>query len=59
METLELQLRKDFYAQIDSLQVHDPNQSWPTLTLLTKEELHELETMWVELRIWKQKQSRL
>lgn len=57
MESLELQLRKDFYAQIHSLQVHSHDQSLSTLTLLTKEELQELETMWIELCIWKKNQS--
>ena len=42
METLELQLKKDFYAQIDSVQAYNQDQSFSTLNLLTKEELQEL-----------------
>ncbi|MCL9781165.1 hypothetical protein M9194_06960 [Vibrio sp. S4M6] len=57
METLEIQLKKDFYAHIDSAQAYNQSQSFPTLNLLTQEELQELETVWIELCLWQRQQS--
>ncbi|ADT86907.1 hypothetical protein J0676_01010 [Vibrio sp. Vb2880] len=51
------QLKKDFYAQISALQSCTLPQSKPTLSILTPEELKELEQLWVELAVWKKTQS--
>jgi len=51
------QLRKDFYAQISSLQAYTLPQTKPTLSLLTEEELQELEAMWIAHSVWKTKQN--
>ncbi|WP_428772385.1 hypothetical protein [Vibrio sp.] len=57
MDSLVSQLKKDFYAQLSALQAYTLPQSQPTLSLLTKEELAELENIWVELKVWKKKQT--
>lgn len=57
VETNKSQLRKDFYAQISHLQAYTLPQTKPTLSLLTEEELQELEAMWVEHSVWKIKQN--
>lgn len=57
MDSLISQLKKDFYAQISSLQSYTLPQSKPTLSLLTEEELRELENVWIELSVWKKKQT--
>ncbi|EGA70393.1 hypothetical protein VISI1226_22525 [Vibrio sinaloensis DSM 21326] len=57
MESNKAQLRKDFYAQISHLQAYSLPQTKPTLSLLTEEELLELESLWVELSVWKKKQN--
>ncbi|WP_175443202.1 hypothetical protein [Vibrio sonorensis] len=57
MDSLLTQLKKDFYAQISSLQSCTLPQSQPTLSLLTEEELQELEHVWVELSVWKRNQT--
>lgn len=51
------QLKKDFYAQISAVQSYTLPQSKPTLSILTPEELKELEQLWVELAVWKKSQS--
>ncbi|MBY8137514.1 hypothetical protein KW500_11840 [Vibrio fluvialis] len=51
------QLKKDFYAQISALQSCSLPQTKPTLSILTAEELKELEQLWVELTVWKKTQS--
>lgn len=51
------QLKKDFYAQISALQSYSLPQSKSTLSILTPEELKELEQLWVELAVWKKTQS--
>lgn len=51
------QLKKDFYAQISAFQSYTLSQEKPTLSLLTAEELKELEQVWVELTVWKKTQS--
>ncbi|HAS63377.1 MAG TPA: hypothetical protein DCS35_12935 [Vibrio sp.] len=56
MEPLLLQLKKDFYMNISSLQAYTLPHSQPTLNLLTEEELKELEHVWVELSVWQRSQ---
>ncbi|MGC9421448.1 hypothetical protein [Vibrio sp.] len=51
------QLKKDFYAQIGAFQSHSLPQEKTTLSLLTSEELKQLEEIWVELTVWKKSQS--
>lgn len=51
------QLKKEFYAQLSALQIHSAPQSKPTLSVLTDEELRQLEQMWIELCVWKKSQS--
>ncbi len=50
-------LKKSFYEQISSLQPYNLPQSKPTLSLLTDEELKELEQLWIEFVVWKNSQS--
>lgn len=59
MDTNISKLRKDFYAQISSLQAYSLPQTKPTLSLLTEEELQVLEALWIELSMWKKKQKPL
>ncbi|MCK6261812.1 hypothetical protein KP803_00830 [Vibrio sp. ZSDE26] len=58
VENLILQLKKDFYAKLGFIHSNDFAESDPTLSLLTDEEIKVIESAWVELAIWKQKQSR-
>jgi hypothetical protein len=51
------QLKKDFYTRLSSLQGYTVPQSDSTLSLLTDEELQELQNRWVELKVWKKSQS--
>ncbi|MCG3722134.1 hypothetical protein EXA23_09630 [Vibrio cincinnatiensis] len=51
------QLKKDFYAQISAFQSYPLSQEKTTLSLLTAEELKQLEQIWVELTVWKKSQS--
>ncbi|MDA0147764.1 hypothetical protein [Vibrio sp. LaRot3] len=57
MESLLVQLKKDFYTHISSLQAYTLPQTKPTLTVLTDEELRELEHVWVELSVWQRQQA--
>ncbi len=57
MESLLVQLKKDFYKNISSLQAYTLPQSQPTLIVLTEEELAELEHVWVELSVWQRNQA--
>lgn len=57
MDTLLLQLKKDFYMNISSLQAYTLPHSQPTLNLLTEEELKQLEHVWVELSVWQRNQA--
>ncbi|WP_162063065.1 hypothetical protein [Vibrio taketomensis] len=57
MESLLVQLKKDFYKNISSLQAYTLPQSQPTLNVLTEEELAELEHVWVELSVWQRNQA--
>ncbi|WP_194435664.1 hypothetical protein [Vibrio fluminensis] len=56
METLLIQLKKDFYRNISALQANTLPHSEPTLNVLTDEELKELEHVWVELSVWQRNQ---
>ncbi|WP_167469888.1 hypothetical protein [Vibrio aquaticus] len=51
------QLRNDFYARIQAVQAYALPQTKPTLSLLSEEELRELETLWIELSVWKSQQD--
>ncbi|EMK6869365.1 hypothetical protein IG549_13840, partial [Vibrio cholerae] len=51
------QLKKEFYAQLSALQAHSAPQSKPTLSVLTDEELRQLEQIWIELSVWKKSQN--
>lgn len=51
------QLREDFYAQISAVQSYALPQTKPTLSLLTDEELRELEACWIALSVWKNQQD--
>ncbi|WP_394144192.1 hypothetical protein [Vibrio atypicus] len=57
MDTNKAQLRKDFYAQISNIQSTAHLQTMSTLALLTEEELHELESLWIEHAVWKTTQN--
>ncbi|MCW8332923.1 hypothetical protein [Vibrio paucivorans] len=57
MESLISQLKKDFYARLNLLQRNALPHTKPTLSFLTEEELRELETVWVELSVWKVNQK--
>lgn len=57
MEAVISQLKKDFYAHLKSSNGAVPGDAPQTISLLTKEELAELENIWVELAVWKQKQA--
>ncbi|MCZ4294026.1 MULTISPECIES: hypothetical protein [Vibrio] len=50
-------LREDFYAHISAIQAYALPQSKPTLSLLTDEEVRELEACWIELSVWKNQQD--
>lgn len=50
-------LREDFYAHISAIQAYALPQSKPTLSLLTEEEVQELEACWIELSVWKNQQD--
>ncbi|WP_216835620.1 hypothetical protein, partial [Vibrio aestuarianus] len=52
-----MQLKKDFYAQIDSPKESSSPSSQTTLALLTEEEIQQLEQIWIELAVWKRNQS--
>jgi|TARA_Y100001956_G_scaffold11867_1_gene11061 hypothetical protein len=49
-------LKKEFYSHVQSEQWADKYSAKSTVSLLTQEELAELENAWIQLVIWKQKQ---
>ncbi|MFC5077998.1 hypothetical protein VTH8203_02885 [Vibrio thalassae] len=57
MEAVINQLKKDFYAHLNSSHGASSGELSQTISLLTKEELAELENVWVQLAVWKQKQA--
>lgn len=52
MESIISQLKKDFKKQVFSFSIDAPERS--TTSILTEEELNELQNAWVQLTIWKQ-----
>ncbi|WP_021020374.1 hypothetical protein [Vibrio gazogenes] len=57
MDSQVTQLKKDFYQQIMSQHAYAfPNTS-STLSLLTDEELEQIERVWIELIMWKKAQT--
>ncbi len=57
MDSVILQLKKDFYSQIRALQSSNLPQVTSTLAVLTDEEIQELEAVWIELAVWKRSQT--
>ncbi|MGR5094466.1 hypothetical protein ACPV5O_05675 [Vibrio maritimus] len=57
MEAVISQLKKDFYAHLRSSNGASASSTSKTMSLLTEEELAELENVWVQLAVWKQKQA--
>ncbi|GAL30136.1 hypothetical protein JCM19239_2552 [Vibrio variabilis] len=57
MEAVISQLKKDFYAHLRSSNGASASSTSKTMSLLTEEELTELENVWVQLAVWKQKQA--
>ncbi|MGR5211106.1 hypothetical protein ACPV4A_11190 [Vibrio rotiferianus] len=57
MDSVISQLKKDFYSQIRALQSPKLPQVTSTLAILSDEELQELENAWIELVVWKNKQT--
>ncbi len=51
------QLKKDFYAQIGTLHSYTLPTEKSSLSVLTQEEIKELEQIWVELAVWKRSQD--
>ncbi|MDW6003866.1 hypothetical protein [Vibrio mangrovi] len=57
MDPQVIQLKKDFYQQIMTQHSYTfPNTS-STLSLLTDEELEQIERVWIELIMWKKSQT--
>ncbi len=50
-------LKEAFHEQISSLQPYTATQSKSTLSLLTAEELKELEQIWIDFTMWKKTQN--
>ncbi|KII79495.1 hypothetical protein [Vibrio renipiscarius] len=57
MESILVQLRQEFYSHIRSLQAYAQPNSQPTLSVLTEDELKELEHAWIELSVWQRAQA--
>ncbi|HCM1036863.1 TPA: hypothetical protein N2810_002319 [Vibrio parahaemolyticus] len=57
MDSVILQLKKDFYSQIRAFQTPKLPQVTSTLAVLTDEEIQELEAAWIELTVWKRSQT--
>ncbi|MDN3679883.1 hypothetical protein QWZ04_06005 [Vibrio tapetis subsp. quintayensis] len=55
MEPVVTQLKKDFQARIWAMPANNGANS--TLSILTKEELNELENIWVQLVMWQKEQA--
>ncbi|PWI31963.1 hypothetical protein DI392_18230 [Vibrio albus] len=49
------QLKKDFHANIQAATQRTESSS--SISLLTREELSELESVWIQLCVWKQNQA--
>ncbi|MCF7360554.1 MULTISPECIES: hypothetical protein [Vibrio] len=50
-------LKEAFHEQISSLQPYSSTPSKSTLSLLTAEELKELEQIWIDFTMWKKTQK--
>lgn len=57
MDSQVAQLKKDFYQHIRTDQKYTFPNVFSTLSLLTDEELKQIEQVWVELIIWKKSQN--
>ncbi|UFN68571.1 hypothetical protein LN249_09675 [Vibrio alginolyticus] len=57
MDSVILQLKKDFYSQIRALQTSKLPQVTSSLAVLTEEEIQKLEAVWIELTVWKRSQT--
>ncbi|WP_237484120.1 hypothetical protein [Vibrio hippocampi] len=57
MEAVISQLKKDFYAHLRSSDGRNSSENSTTIAILTKEELSELENVWIQLAVWKKQQS--
>ncbi|MCW8347002.1 hypothetical protein MD535_13435 [Vibrio sp. ZSDZ65] len=57
MEAAINQLKKDFYAHLKSYQEPKAANGFKTLSILTQDELAELENVWIQLAVWKQTQA--
>ncbi|MGY0613706.1 hypothetical protein [Vibrio sp. FJH11] len=57
MDSIISQLRKDFYANIRALQAPMMPQVTSTLSVLTDEEIQQLEAVWIEFAVWKSRQT--
>ncbi|SHO56415.1 hypothetical protein [Vibrio quintilis] len=57
MDSQVTQLRKNFYQQVQADKKYTMPEVCSTLSLLTEEELKQIEQVWVELAIWKKSQS--
>ncbi len=57
MDSQVTQLRKNFYQQVRADKKYIIPEVCSTLSLLTDEELKQIEQAWVELAIWKKSQS--
>lgn len=57
VEAVISQLKKDFYAHLRSSHGRHNSESSKTISILTKEELSELENVWIELAVWKKQQA--
>ncbi|MEZ8823151.1 hypothetical protein AB4259_18940 [Vibrio amylolyticus] len=62
VEKLILKLKEDFYVRLGlrpaDIPIKSPTETDPSISLLTDEELQQLELAWVELSLWKNKQDR-
>lgn len=56
MDNVISNLKKEFYSHVQSEQWADKYSAKSTMSLLTQEELTELENAWIQLVIWKKKQ---
>lgn len=57
MDSITSQLKNDFYAHLRSMQAKNSGISTSSVSLLTQEELSELESVWIQLAVWKKSQK--
>lgn len=58
VEKLILKLKEDFYVRLGLIPTESLSEADPTFSLLTEEELEQLELAWIELALWQEKQNR-